>query len=130
MFIYLQVKKGALPNRNIYVKCKSLWSNNLLSIFLAMVKRVRLSFQNWGQWKKKCIHDPTSIPKFSQLQIEIKESWKLCLTLLKEGPFHIETSPLIYSANQWTPFYMSSCLWKWLRSVCSFVISLISLELR
>ena len=22
------------------------------------------------------------------------------------GPYHIETSPLIYSANQWTGFYM------------------------
>ena len=22
-----------------------------------------------------------------------------------EGPYHIETSPLIYSANQWTGFY-------------------------
>ena len=33
---------------------------------------------------------------------------KVCLKkyLLKEGPYHIETSPLICSANQWTAFYM------------------------
>ena len=28
------------------------------------------------------------------------------LLTLGEGPYHIETSPLICSANQWTVFYM------------------------
>ena len=40
----------------------------------------------------------------------IKTFWKLILFLLNsfmmEAPYHIETSPLICSANQWTGFYM------------------------
>ena len=32
---------------------------------------------------------------------------EFCISLFHEGgPYHIEASPLIYRANQWTGFYM------------------------
>ena len=89
-----------LPKRRIFVKLKLLESNNLLSMFLTMLRRISLSFWNRGHWRKKCTHDSKSVP---HLQIGFKESWKLCLNL---------------------------CSGKWLRPVRSLVISFIPLELR
>ena len=45
--------------------------------------------------------------------LECTRHWKMffvgffnALTFHDGGPYHIETSPLIYRANQWTDFYM------------------------
>ena len=47
------------------------------------------------------------------------------LTFYDGGPYHIETSPLISRANQWTGFYMiGSSIMKKLRYIYNNFISL------
>ena len=53
-------------------------SINLQSILLTVLIRVYRSSLNLGQWRKKCEVDIISKP---QLQIGLKQSWKLCLVL-------------------------------------------------
>ena len=49
-----------------------------------------------------------SISDMSALGIYLQKVW-CCLTFYDEGgPYHIKTSPMICSANQWTSFYMTA----------------------
>ena len=72
---------------------------------------------------KKAVGNLFEISQFDQIYGSIYRSkWKLktffnifqramiCLTLSSWSSYHIETSPLICSANQWTGFYIAGTL--------------------
>ena len=71
------ISKDGFPYNNIWVKEKSVISNNLQSVFLIVLKREDRSLLYMGQWSKKCINDSTPAPHLHTFS----ESWKLCLNL-------------------------------------------------
>ena len=75
----------------------------LLGMMLSTFGRFCISLVNLGQWRKKWFNVSISRP---QTQIGLSVSKKLCLTFHDGGRYHIETIPLICSANQWTGFFM------------------------
>ena len=67
---------------------------------------------NFEKWKRKfyegrLLKDSTKV-FFSTLKISFSDFSKFCLPFHDGGWYHIETCPLICSANQWTGFYMIS----------------------
>ena len=58
------------------------WESSLIKMFLSMLpmisRKVDLSFEKLGQWRRKWADVSISLP---QLQIGLSESWKLCLNL-------------------------------------------------
>ena len=74
-FVLAYVSNELLPKRSVLIKTGSQRSRKLLSMFVMVLRRVRLSVIYVGQWGRKCAVDSISKP---QLQNGFKESWKLC----------------------------------------------------
>ena len=69
------VLKVVLPNNKFYVSAKSVLPNTLWSMLTKLLRSVRRSLLNKGQWRKKWMTDSKSFP---QLHIGQVVSWKLC----------------------------------------------------
>ena len=78
IFVFTVALKVVLPNSKICVSEKSVLSNSVWSMLTKLFRSVRRSLLCKGQWRKKWIADPTSLP---QLNIGFSVSWKLYLNL-------------------------------------------------
>ena len=75
--LLLLSSKELPPYRGVSVICKSLLSKMFL-LYLIAFRKVDLSLEWWGQWRRKWAELSVSI---SQLQIGVGELWKPCLNL-------------------------------------------------
>ena len=110
------------PYKRVCFKLESIDSNILQSVLFKVLRGACLLSWNIGQCRRKWEVDAILEP---QLQSGIKQIWKLYLNLCSrkwlnssqsrtiklipfhdESLYHIETSPLICTRNQWTGFYM------------------------
>ena len=66
------------PKSKVCVKTLLVFSNKLQLKLPKVLRRVRLSLTNWGQWRRKCSVDSTSFP---QLHSGFNVSWKPYLNL-------------------------------------------------
>ena len=64
------------PKSKVCLKTLLVFSNKMQLKLFKLLRRVRLSLPNWGQWRRKCFVDYTS---FSQLHSGFNVSWKPCL---------------------------------------------------
>ena len=65
------------------------------------------------KWSNKLVEELINIRKQRQILAMVaindknfEDSRSCKINFLDRGPYHIETSPLICKANQWTSFYM------------------------
>ena len=66
------------PKSKVCVKTLLVFSNKLQLKLPKVLRRVRLSLANWGQWRRKCSADSTSFP---HVHSGFNLSWKPCLNL-------------------------------------------------